>query len=101
MLSLLVPNANYFVDQGNFVKFDLFDIVNPPSNHPSDSFKLTFYEFDDVIMTVTSGVQITAAPGSLNSLSVTPEGYRVRDQVPYTFSFVTTNRVFTDSLISI
>jgi hypothetical protein len=27
---------------------------------------------------------------------VEPEGYRVREEVPYTFSFVTANRVFTN-----
>lgn len=50
MLSLLVPNQNYYVDEGNFIRFVLFDIVNAPSKQTSDSFELTFYEFDDVIM---------------------------------------------------
>jgi hypothetical protein len=32
---------------------------------------------------------------------VQPEGYRVRDLVPYAFAFVTENRVFQNSLINI
>lgn len=32
---------------------------------------------------------------------IEPEGYRVREEVPYTFSFVTSNRVFTNGQISI
>lgn len=37
-LSNLVPNSNYYVDQGAYVKFDLISIVNPSSVQPSDSF---------------------------------------------------------------
>lgn len=62
-LSLLVPNQNYYVDEGNFIRFDLFDIVNAPSILPSDSFELTFYEFDDIIMSITQGISTTADPG--------------------------------------
>jgi hypothetical protein len=65
MLSLLVPNQNYYVDEGNFIRFVLFDIVNAPSMQTSDSFELTFYEFDDVIMKVTQGITVTADPGKL------------------------------------
>lgn len=68
VLSLLVPNQNFYVDEGNFIRFDLFDIVNAPSIQESDSFELTFFEFDDPIMTITRGVTITATPGELSNL---------------------------------
>lgn len=96
-----MPNQNFYVDEGNFVRFDLFDIVNAPSIQESDSFELTFYEFDDPIMTITQGVTITATPGELSNMQVVPEGFRVRDLVPYSFGFVTSNRVFQDGTIKI
>lgn len=64
-MTLLVPNSNFYVDEGNFIKFELFDLINAPSVKPSNSFKLTFYEFDDVIMSVGSGVYVTAKSGQL------------------------------------
>lgn len=56
------------MDEGNYVRFDLFDIVNAPSIQQSDSFEIYFYEFDDIIMQVTQGVQITAQPGTLTNV---------------------------------
>lgn len=42
-----------------------------------------------------------ASPGSLASLTVFPETYRVREEVPYTFNFITTNKVLKDGGIQI
>jgi hypothetical protein len=100
-LSLLVPNSQFYVDEGNYFRFDLFDIVNAPSIRTSDSFELSFFEFDDVIMQIEQNVTIKATPGKLSHIQVLPEGYRVREKVPYIFQFVTDNRVFTDSIINI
>jgi hypothetical protein len=82
-LSSLVPNSNYYVDQGAYVQFNLISIVNPSSVQPSDSFQITFYEYDDPIMTVASGLFVVAQPGTLSNVQIVPQGYRVRDSVPY------------------
>lgn len=59
ILSNLVPNSNYYVDEGSFVQFNLISIVNPSSVQASDSFQITFYEYDDPIMMVDSGLFVT------------------------------------------
>ena len=59
ILSNLVPNSNYYVDEGSFVQFNLISIVNPSSVQASDSFQITFFEYDDPIMMVDSGLFVT------------------------------------------
>lgn len=52
-------------------------------------------------MSITSNITVTAVPGVLSNIQVLPNSYRVKDSVPYSFSFVTQNRVFKTSQIAI
>jgi hypothetical protein len=48
----VVPTSNYYVDAGNFIKFDLIYLTNPASIKTTDPFNITFYDEDNIIMTV-------------------------------------------------
>lgn len=50
-------------------------------------------------MTVESGLFVTPKPGALTKVTIEPQGYRVRDTVPYKISFITQNQLFADSAI--
>jgi hypothetical protein len=44
-------------------------------------------------MSVKSGLSVSASPGVLTNVKVTPEGIRVRESVPYVFQFMSQNMV--------
>jgi len=73
-----VPTSHYYVDAGNFVKFDLIYLTNPISITTTDPFTISFYDEDHIIMTVQPGPTVTATPGKFQSIYVEPESYRVR-----------------------
>jgi hypothetical protein len=41
----------------------------------------------------TTGLSLSATPGSLSSVSIIPADYKVRDSVAYTFSFIISDDV--------
>lgn len=97
----MVPTSSYYVDAGNFVKFDLIYLTNPASIKTTDPFKISFYDEDNIIMTVSPGPTLTATPGKFQSLYAEPENYRVRQETPYKFGFVTLNAINADSKVLI
>lgn len=52
IITNLVPTSDYYVDAGNFIKFDLIYLTNPGSIKTTDPFNITFYDEDNIIMTV-------------------------------------------------
>ena len=52
-------------------------------------------------MNIKTGLSVTASPGELSNVKVTPEGIRVRESVPYVFQFLTHNMVDTKSQIRV
>lgn len=70
------------------MKFSLLDIINPGSTGTTDNFVITFYDSGYAIMTYLSTISATIVSGTLNSVSVTPNTYRIRDNAQYTFNFI-------------
>ncbi len=58
-----MPTSNYYVDAGNYVKFDLLYLTNPGSQKPTDPFNITFFDETNIIAIVRPGPTLTATPG--------------------------------------
>lgn len=92
----MVPNQNYYVDQGNFVKFGLVSMKNPGSIDPTSAFSLTLYDQNYEILTVSPNTDLiyTATPGLLQYIKIEPYNYKTREAVIYNFSFEAKNDLY-------
>ena len=96
------PSSGSYVDEGVFIIFVVSSVTNPNTTQTSDGFGYASFDASGSgIEAVTSGVTITATPGTINSASVTPTVTTIRETTSYTFTFQTSNDVPVGAIIYI
>jgi hypothetical protein len=102
-ISNLVPNVQYYIDEGTLCPFTLFNLKNPTAAGLAGGFEIKVFDQDYLIMKteVMSDFGVAILPEALSSLKVYPDNYRTRASTPYTFSFIITNPVRSTSSIRI
>jgi hypothetical protein len=101
MTSIITSNANY-VNIGDIITFTLSPITNSASTAASSSFSIeTIQGVEYSIEKATTGITVTATPGSITTFIVSPDNTRIRERTFYIFTFVTTNTIPIGSSLTI
>ena len=87
-LTNLIITSSGYVDEGYYIQFMINLVTNPSNTQTSDSFVYQSYDANGKAIEKTStGVTITASPGSITSATITPAITTIRASTSYAFTF--------------
>ena len=93
-----------YLEQRESIEFNLLKVKNPGSNKPTDYIQAAIMDSSDYTVCETSdssSKKITAAPGSISNIQITPQDSTVQEETVYTFSFVPDEQLFRTSAIKV
>ena len=93
LTSLIITSSGY-VDEGYYIQFMINSVTNPSNTQASSSF--VYQSFDgsgNAIEKASTGITITASPGSITAATITPADTTIRASTSYAFKFTVQDAV--------
>ena len=101
-LTEVIISESSYVNSGESIQFSLSYITNPSSTVTSSSFAITTMKgLSYFIDSGTSGFTVTATPGSIQTLTVSPINTKIRERTLYSFAMTTEHSIPSGSVLTI